>query len=350
MSKVRISRFTVFCVIIGLLATLFLAGCNSPNKTTTSTATIFSSEPPITTDFNLSRPPKLGETAELTLKITRVQRQDGLAHSKAWIDFYWTNIHGSYAEACTEVKIPLEEVLVSGETSWEGNFNESRLDLHSKIQLPREGIWSIQYNFAGEGWSQNQYWDGIIWVAVADGTAAIMNEEYFDTGPLGYLNLHTFPGGGAGYYRIPIDNNPFSVGLDISKAPNAGEEVTLTCRVLSVIDMTDFRLQWLFFKRTGGNVEEIPSTDLLSNADLSWKTDVKKGEPVVFSTTITFPTEGEWEVITNGTYEENYNGGVSQDYFYITITPTRSYFGWAELPHEPDSRYTFTTPAQTDTP
>jgi hypothetical protein len=347
-------------LLLVLLATLILVGCNSSSETATSTtyitstslspttsATTLSQESPISKYFHLSQAPKLGETAELTLEIYEIryllgqyQPRDGLAHSKAWVDFYWTDIHGSYTEACIPVKIPLKEVLVSGETSWEGNFNESRVNLHSKIQLPREGIWRIQYHFTGEGWSRN--FDGNYWVAVADGTAAIMNTntEEFKTGPLAYLDFQTFPGGGWGYQKIPTLDNPYSIGLDISKAPKAGEEVTLSCRVLSLIDMTDFSLQWLFSKRTGESLQEIPSTD------------IKKGEPVVFSTTIKFPTEGEWEItaIANSVEINNMHRAQNGDTIHITITSTRSYFGWAELPPKPYSGTTITISTQTDTP
>jgi hypothetical protein len=358
MRNISVKASILTGLFLVLLATLFMVACDSPRETTTSTTGITSTstttssstlttEAPYDANFRLSQAPKLGETAELTLEITKInqlwepyQPRDGLAHAKAWVDFYWTNIHGSYTEALTPVKIPLKEVLVSGETSWEGNFNESRVNLRSKIQLPREGIWHIQYSFTGEGWSRN--FEGNYWVAVADGTAAIMNTntEEFKTGPLAYLDLRTFPDGGAGYRRTPISISPFSIGLDISKAPKAGEEVTLSCRVLSLIDMSDFSIQWRFYKRTGYTGQLITATELLPSTDLNWKTDIKKDEPVVFSTTIKFPTEGEWEISAIG--NKNKNQTSIGDTIHITITSTKSYFGWAELPPKPYSGTTIT--------
>jgi hypothetical protein len=270
------------------------------------------------------------------------------------LDFYWININGSYSEALNYVKIPLEEVVVGGETEWEGDYNESLVDLRSTIKITREGIWNIRANYSGEGESLNQLYSFNYWLAVAEGTSDIMNKdlEEFKAGPLGYLNLGTFPGGGAGYNRVPSASNPFSIGLDISKAPKAGEEVTLTCRVLSLIDMDDFSIEWSFSRRTAGKVQLMPSADFLTTADLSWKTDVKKDVPAVFSTTFKFPSEGEWEVRARGTYEVNRNGPGSVDYFYVTITPARSYYGWAKLPPQTGTltSTTVTTTAPTATP
>jgi hypothetical protein len=356
-------------ITIGLLlvtlATLLMAACDLPRETVTpatiptSGATSINStlatDNPYSAYFHLSQAPRLGETAELTFEIknirqldSRYQSQDGLSKSKAWVDFYWTNIHGSYTEAVTPVRIPLDEVVVSGATSWEGNFNKNQFNLHSIIRLPREGIWRIQWNFTGEGWSRN--FDGNYWVAVADGTAAIMNTntEEFKSGPLAYLAFSTFPGGN-GSQRIPTPDDPYSVYLDILKAPKVGEEVKLICRILSLNDMTDFSIQWHFYKRTGDNVREIPSTSFLTGADLGWKNDIKKGEPVVFSTTIKFPSEGEWAIMAIANSEAINNMGTASngDDLQITITSARSYFGWAKLPWPTDSGTTVTRPAQT---
>lgn len=365
--KTRFSYYTcfaIFCIII-LLAPISLTGCNVSSGTTTSTtkttstskttsSTTITTDSPIFHIFKLSRAPKLGQTTELTFKVTKVQPQPGISTARIWLDFYWINTNGSYAEALNNVKIPLEEVVVGGETDWEGDYNESLVDLRSTIKITREGIWNIRANFSGEGESLNQKYSFNYWLAVAEGTSEIMNKdiEEFKAGPLGYLNLGTFPGGGAGYNRVPSSSYPFTIGLDISKAPKAGEEVTLTCRVLSSIDMANFSIKWSFSRRTGGKVQLMPSTDFLTSADLSWKTDIKKDVPAVFSTTFKFPSEGEWEVRAKGNYEANLNGPGSSDFFSVTITPARSYFGWAKLPtqHGSETSTTFTTTTPADMP
>jgi hypothetical protein len=349
-TNARISRYiylAIFSVIIVLLATLFLTGCNSSGETTTSTTNISSTLTttmiidglPYRTDTTLaiSAAPKLGETVDLTFTVKVVKSDDrhqpaeGLAKSKAWIDFYWTNTQGSYSEAYSSVQIPAEQILVNGELPWEGGYKDD-LTLHSKIKLPREGIWSIRARFYGEGWLAGAGRE--LEVAVADGTAAIIGTEDFKNGPLAYMGNCTYAGGVRGPTVANEMSPAVTLGLDISKPPRPGEEVSLSCRITSVIDVPDVSIRWSFFRRAGDSVQDIPATELLSSADLGWKTDVKKGEPAVFSTTIKFPMEGDWEIVASGV------SGTkpliqSGHRMRISITSTRSSFGWMDItpPH-----------------
>jgi hypothetical protein len=331
-SRIFISAFVT--------AVLLFTGCEqvvttstgpTPSPINESTTSPLSTELPYRFDSTivLSQAPKIGETAELTLTVDIIRLdeethpREGLARSKAGIDFYWTNIHGSFSEAYSSVQIPVEEVLVDGELTWEGSYTDG-LTLHGKIKLPREGIWSIRGHFIGEGWS---YGTGDeVEVAVADGTAAIMGTEDFKNGPLAYLGNNSYAGGVFGP-GVPTDTHPVSLGLDISKAPRPGEEVTLSCRIISLIDVPDVSIQWSFYKRT----EQIPETELLTSEDLGWKTDVKKDTPVVFSTLIKFPTEGDWEVAAGARSGTKYLTG-SGHRLKLSITPTRSFFGWEGIP------------------
>ena len=116
MRNISVKAAVTTGLLLVLLATLSMMACDSPRETTSSTTSItptslsppgsttvrLARESPISKDFNLSQAPNLGETAELTLEITKInqlwepyQPREGLAHSKAWVDFYWTNIHGS---------------------------------------------------------------------------------------------------------------------------------------------------------------------------------------------------------------------------------------------------------------
>jgi hypothetical protein len=202
-----------------------------------------SDELPYRTDSSLTVTPlpKLGETVELTFTIKVVRSDDknqpyaGLARSKASLDFYWTNTQGSYSEAYSFVQVPVEEVVESGDFPWQGSYKDG-LTLRSQVKLPKEGIWSIQGNFSGEGWLAGA--GTRIEVAVADGTAAIMGTEEFKTGPLAYLGNLTYEGG-VWPPAMPNEMYPVSLGLDIAKAPRAGEEVNLSCRIRSVISVPE---------------------------------------------------------------------------------------------------------------
>ena len=321
-----------------LLVLVLSTGCTNPATSVTSAGTgpVTATNPaptdlPYRTDstLTLSSVPKLGETVDLTFTIKVVRSDDryqpsaGLARSKAWVDFYWTNTKGSYSEAYSSVQIPAEQAIVSGEFPWNGSY-QGGLTLHGKIKPPREGIWNIVGNFKGEGWLAGA--GAEIRLAVADGAAAIMGTEDFKTGPLAYLGNLTYEGGVSPPVFSP---DPVSLGLDISKAPRPGEEVTLSCRIASAIDVPDLSIQWYFLRRLGDNTQEIPAAELVSSVDLSWKTDVKKGEAVVFSTTIKFPTEGDWEVAAAAKSGTRILSS-SEHRMRISITSTRSYFGWVE--------------------
>jgi hypothetical protein len=157
-----------------------------------------------------------------------------------------------------------------------------------------------------------------------------MGTEEFKKGPLAYIGNNSYAGGMIGP-GVPTDKHPVTLGLDISKAPRAGEEVTLSCRIVSLIDVPDFSIDWSFMRRLGAVGQDISETELLSSADLSWKIDIKKGEPVVFSTTFKFPTEGNWEIWVSGKSGARYLTD-SGHYMKISITSTRSSFGWMEIP------------------
>jgi len=338
-------------VLLILALLLLVSACDNTSTTpSTDTPTSSSTSSSTTTlpweydtELTISQAPKIGETAELTftvdvIKLDNSHPEEGLARSRAWIDFYWTNTKGSFSEAYSPVQIPLEEVSVNGELSWEGSYDDV-LTLHGEIKLPREGIWSIRGRFYGEGWSTG--FGAEIEVAVADGTAAIMGTEDFENGPLAYLSANSYAGGVSGP-GVPNDIHPVSLGLDISKAPRPGGEVTLSCRIISLIDVPDFSIQWSFYR----GKEEIPETEFLSSKDLDWKIDVKKDEPVVFSTVIKFPTEGDWDIAAVGKSGINYLTG-SGHRLKMSITSTRSYFGWMERPLTTTPTITGTTSTTT---
>jgi hypothetical protein len=347
--KLLVSLF--ICILIFLLSACDKSDNNtSPNDTHTLSPTSVSPTTPITTNatdpvsptpsfsslpyrtdctLTLNQTPKLGEEAELTFTVNVLESDDnyqpyqGLARSKAWIDFYWTNTSGSFSEASSSLQVPAEKVLVSGELPWEGSYSKG-LTLHGTVKLTHDGIWSIRGHFLGEGWKTGT--SAEIRLAVADGTAAIMGTEDFKNGPLAYLGNLTYEGG-VSPPIVPDIIYPVSLGLDISKAPQVGEEVTLTCRIISLIDMPDISIQWYFYKRT----EKIPAEKLLTSADLGWKADIKKDEPMLFSTMIKFPTEGDWEIIAAAKSGTKYITGAGHR-LRTSITPTGSYFGWTDMP------------------
>jgi hypothetical protein len=320
---------------------------NNPSPDLNATATSYpSGYPPISARLFISHAPRPGETAELDLTIKTNENPTqgypgGTEKARAWIEFYWTNIHGSYSESNHAVKVPLEEVLISGEVNWEGNYFERKnigLTLHSKIQLPREGVWQIRGFFSGDDWKSPQ--QSVLRIAVSDGDAANMNQPEFKSSLLAYLgNI----GGGfndlidfpyfpyTGYQQIFInESDPVYLELDISKAPIVGEQVIVTCRIISLHDVPDFSAYVKFWKEPFKGYA--PASDLLISGNLTWKGNLKAKQPVEFNSTIKFPSEGDWAIFAEGNSLENYKNqmtGVATS-IKMNITPERGSFGWKE--------------------
>jgi hypothetical protein len=336
--KNRLSGKLFILIFISIMI-FTISGCTSLQGQTSSISTspIPTTSPqtniptttvrPIENHLSLSRAPKLGETAELTYTLNikdEAQYIIGqtLDKTKVWIDFEWTDIHGSYSTAKHTISIPLNEVLVSGDVNWEGNALENRTAkvIDCIIQLPREGIWKINVHFTN--------WDtGYLQVAIADGDAAFMSSEEFSLSPLGYLD--NFPYGRWTDRVLNESSDPILLALDISKAPKLGEEAVLTCRITSLHDVADLPTKITFStwqKATTGT--EIPGTNLLVNGDLEWRGSLKVGEPIEFSATIKFPEEGDW--LIHGQGDILTNGTGSADEIRMNITRDRGSFGWKQ--------------------
>ncbi len=364
-------------LLLVLVAMIFMVACNSPRETTTSTtSTIVTSSTtsisttlttiPITQTTQASysaglfiKPvPKIGETTELTFSFQifdpdYVEINKGLEDSQAWIEFWWTNPWGSYLEAKQAVRIPVEEVVISGDTTWEGNYKEKgHLELHCIVQLPREGIWRIEGYFTGEGWKKPIC--GYREVVVSKDIAAQLNSDELKSSPLAYLTNFDY-----GFLKdsrkldyLTEDTRPESIELDISKAPKVREEVTLTCTVASLHDVANWSMQIDFYRRLADNsLVKVQGTELLVKGELQWQGDLKQTEPTVFSTTIKFPEDGDWEIDVNGNSLqsiENQKAGAA-DYFQITISSAISYYGWKPQYFTPTTKPTQNIPITTTT-
>lgn len=279
--------------------------------------------------LSLSPVPKLGETAELTSYPTAMYIEDpeGLAKAQVWVEFYYANTRGSYSEAKYAVPIPLEEVLVSGELAWDGNFFEDGVhELHATIQLPREGVWIIIGYLSGKGWEKPLGHRGLF--AVTEDAAADMNTLEYKSGPLGYLDNFSY---GRLWERAPDDHDPVVLELDISKVPSVGEEATLTCRISSIIDWEGYSAEFRFGKRGDDNrTTFMTGESLLVDGDLSWEGDLKKGKPFEFSATIKLPEDGDWMAQALGDDPKS-PGNHLADTIKMNIAGERGSFGWGGI-------------------
>lgn len=288
---------------------------------------------PFTIDISFSELPKLGETSELTFTTSihylplSIDPQS-MANAQAWMEFSYANTRGSYSEAKYAVPVPLDEVLVSGELTWEGNTDESwSLELNGTIQLPREGVWRLTGFFSAEGWEEPFMKER--WIAVTEDAAAIVGTQEFKSGPLGYLD--NFPYGHISGKRIPDERfDPVILELDISKIPRAGEEAAVTCHILSILDVPDYSVQISFKERLEDySILRIPGDDLLVDGNLEWEGNLEKDKPVEFSVSIKFPEDGDWEIMALGRCPTNDKLEFA-DIVKMNITGDRGYFGWGK--------------------
>lgn len=287
----------------------------------------------------LSPVPKLGETGELTIKWTRYtdyldygQPRAGLAHARAWVEFGWTDIHGSFSEAKKTQQVPASEVVVNGDSTWEGKAG-SQFEFKCKIKFPREGIWVVSGIFTGEGWSSTE--SGFICVALADGMAMDYYGKDFKSGPLAYLSYFTYGGVNYPLEVLLTEDRPVLMDLDIDKAPKVGEEAIITCTINSLYDVDDFKTQISFDHRTADTIQvQIPGDDFLVDGNLRWQGDLKKGSPITLRATIKFPEEGDWNIGIRGNSlerEKQLKDGYG-NVMRVSIAADRGCFGWPDRP------------------
>jgi hypothetical protein len=298
---------------------------------------------PIYFNVELSPLPLPGETADWLFRIEvkelslfeRVRGffgpAEGLVNSRAWFTVRWAGINVSYSEARSYQEVPLEEVVISGNTSWEGDATVNRIiELRSTIRLPREGFWIFEGCFTGENWVNTL--TPAKYIAVADGIS--MNSwghNVFQNTPVAYLGLFDY---GTSGHIPPTEKYPVCLELDISKPPLSGEEVVITSRVSSpYIDVEDCTGYYKFYKREKDNTyPRIPGSDLLVSGDLEWTLDVIKDEIRESSAVIKFPEPGEWEIRVSGSYPARpMSMGGFYDEIKFTITKDKAYYGWANL-------------------
>ena len=274
--------------------------------------------------LSLSSVPRLGETAELTFDPVTgmVPNPPSLTKARVWVEFYYANTKGSYSEAKYAVPVPIEEVLVSGELSWEGNMLEEGIqELHATVQLPREGVWIVFGFLRGKGWEKPLGTRALF--AVTEEAAVIIGTPEFYAGPLGYLAHFPY---GRFVKRAPEENDPVILEMDISKAPSVGEEVVLTCHINSIIDYEGYSAEFDFSKLVRDNPAiTVTGDSLLVDGYLSWEGELKKDKPVEFSATIKFPEGGGWVIKVSGD-DPKFPGRHLADKIYVIITNDVQYF------------------------
>jgi hypothetical protein len=350
------SRFNkALILVIGLISTLILAGCNSNVQTNTpaitkspiikspsinSPSTSVSSPSSLKTNtpltfayVTLSVPnlPKPGELADFIINVKFSPGEQkyfpqGAKNGRVWTEFYYSNPKESYSEAKRAILIPPSKVVVEGLTSWEGDLAYN-IQSNSKIRLPLEGVWCIKIYFSAEGYAPT--WDRLYFASL-DGYAVGLTYggQYNTPSYLRNFEYGTYP-----EFTVTEGLNPIGIEADISKPPKVGEEAVITCRMKSVYDVPGFSAQFEFFKRRleVDGVNSVPPDMIMVAGKINWEGDLKANQITEFSATIRFPEAGEWRVLARGNIQINRLA----DSINLNITDNVSSYGWEK--REPKS-------------
>jgi hypothetical protein len=262
--------------------------------------------------------------------------------ARAWVEFRYANIKSSYSEAKYAVSVSQEEVLVSGDLTWEGNPLDigDNLELRGEIKLPREGIWEITGYIEAEGSGSSiidKLFQEQIRVAVTKDAAAVMGTREFISGPLAYLDNFSY--GRVSGRMVPDEQfRPTILEIDISRVPGIGEEALVSCTIRSLYDVSDYTAEFSFIRRTDENPYlKVPGDSLLVSGNLKWEGDLKPDEPAEFSATIRLPEGGDWRIQVLGDNPRN-PGNLIGDGLNMNISGNIRSFGWEERPSRTRTR------------
>ncbi len=309
------------------------------SKNPATSTTTMPPRPQIEGSMNIIPFPAVGETAVWVFKVNNKEMGEGdpwdLANSRAWLSAYHASIQGSYSEARLYKQIPLEEIVVDGDTVWEGSaLGKNLIEIRCTIKLPSEGIWLLQGEFECKRWNIKKH----DFIAAADGIGMQYYSDNLTSSSLAYLQYFRYGTTVTGAYPPPTEGRPVVLELNISKPPRMNEKVKLTWRVSSpILDVEAFTANTTFSKRGNDNhMKNRPLSDILLSIDhtstiyvdhiLTWTLDFKKGEPVEVSAIVRFPEPGEWEIHVQGNYPLRHNPGFTDDIRFI-IAKDKSYYG-----------------------
>jgi hypothetical protein len=86
---------------------------NNPTGTVTTGTTL-----PQSITLYLSQAPKVGETADLTVRIRNYDTRTTKRVTKTRLEFMWRNTEGTYHEYRNPVEVPMNEVLLGSTADW----------------------------------------------------------------------------------------------------------------------------------------------------------------------------------------------------------------------------------------
>lgn len=104
---------------------------------------------PITVELDMPKPPLLDEPVQLTWSINSIK---DISEASGKVEFY-------RMEGTDRIEIPVEEVIVDGNLSWEGSLTKDNpLHFSATVKLPEDGDWEIRTT--GSYYAQDMFIEG----------------------------------------------------------------------------------------------------------------------------------------------------------------------------------------------
>jgi hypothetical protein len=217
------------------------------------------------------------------------------------------------------IKVPAQEVLVSGNLNWEGNITGQPMDFSATLKFPYEGNWGIYARSTERPQDKDD-----IFLNIAK-----------DSSSFGWITDYAPPV--VPYPETPNEQEPITVEFDIIKPPRLNEPFQIIWGISTIRDIDEASAQVDFIIMNGTQQVSVNKEKLLVNGDVSWKGSLKKDNPLKFSATANLPEEGDWVIRAwcSSNTEANLLPITAGTGLSIHVEKDKSRWGWTKSHENP---------------
>jgi hypothetical protein len=293
-------------------------------------------------DLQISKAPAVGEIVDLTYTLKAL---DLMFHpiTRIWLQFerydpamYYPLGKGQYAidralrgltmadsdignyyETLKAAKdqpesiVDEKEVVISGETLWEGPPMEigDQVDLAARVRFPEEGEWVINAITQSNDGSTKIH--GNVKLTITKDTGTI-------DWPKDYSSHNNIP---------PDEAFPVGVFVGTTRIPLLGAEMPLDITIQAIENIDQAEVMITCYRMDDYKYIKTELEKIVVEGKGNWHGSLKRGEPVQIYCKVKFPSEGDWTLrfLTRVGSEEIFKQALE---FPIHIGTTESRIGW----------------------